>query len=95
MPPDAYAKYERSEAAHANGMENLPLFATAMILGNIANLPQDELTKTAGTYLALRALYFINYIMTKKQEYTVIRTGLWVGSVALCLRTMIQAAKAM
>lgn len=95
LPPELYQKYERCEAAHANGMENLPLFATAMILGNIAKLPADELSKTAGTYIALRAIYFITYIMTSRKQYTVVRSGLWIGSVVLCIRTIVQAAKAM
>lgn len=38
LDAETYAKYERAEACHANGMENLPLFATAVVLGNMAGL---------------------------------------------------------
>lgn len=93
LPKEQYEKYERCEAASANGMENLPLFASAIILGKMAALDRGEMEKFAGVYLALRALYFWNYIATKKNEYTLVRSGLWVGSVVLCVRTIMQAAK--
>lgn len=38
MPKHALAKYERAEAAHANGMENAPYFIGAVLAGNLAGL---------------------------------------------------------
>ena len=35
---EALAKYERAEAAHANGMENAPYFIGAVLAGNLAGL---------------------------------------------------------
>lgn len=95
LPKETYEKWERCEAASANGMENLPLFASAIILAKVAGLDKGETNTFAGTYLAVRALYFLNYIMTKRNEYTYIRSGLWATSVALCVRTMMQAARAL
>ncbi|KAL1611303.1 hypothetical protein SLS59_000021 [Nothophoma quercina] len=38
IPKEALAKYERAEAAHANGMENAPYFIGAVLAGNLAGL---------------------------------------------------------
>lgn len=57
LDPETFAKYERAEACHANGMENLPLFATAVILGNMAGIKKEGfggLTGFAASFLAIR-----------------------------------------
>jgi uncharacterized MAPEG superfamily protein len=38
MPADIYARYERTEAAHMNGMENTPMFVGAILAGNMVGL---------------------------------------------------------
>src|SRR5437762_10852184 len=43
VPAAVFAKYERCEAAHKNLMENMALFTTAVVLGNIAGLPAGML----------------------------------------------------
>lgn len=35
-------RYERAEAAHANGMENAPFFIGAVLAGNFAGLDACE-----------------------------------------------------
>lgn len=42
LPADVFAKYEKVEAAHKNGMENLPLFIGAVVLGNMAKLSPSK-----------------------------------------------------
>ncbi|KAH7385624.1 hypothetical protein BKA66DRAFT_461661 [Pyrenochaeta sp. MPI-SDFR-AT-0127] len=95
LPGEVYAKYERLEACHANGMENLPLFASAVILGNLAGLKKDDLTTFVASFLAVRIAYTVAYITTKTQGPTFIRSGLWAAGMSLCFRTIIQAAKAL
>jgi uncharacterized MAPEG superfamily protein len=43
LSPEDYATYERAEAAHANAMENLPLFASTIIVANAAGLKRGGL----------------------------------------------------
>jgi uncharacterized MAPEG superfamily protein len=65
LDADTYAKYERLESCHANAMENLPLFATAVILGNMAGLRKEGLggmTGFAASFLAVRLAYMAVYI---------------------------------
>ena len=98
LDADTFALYERAEACHANGMENLPLFAAAVILGNLAGLKKEGLggmTGFAGTYLAMRLAYTAVYLTTKTQGPTVLRSGLWVAGFSLCFRIIFKAAKAL
>ncbi|KAI4641644.1 hypothetical protein J4E93_007742 [Alternaria ventricosa] len=95
LPAETYAKYERMEACHANGMENLPLFMGAVILGNMAGLPQGELASFSASFLAVRVAYTAAYITTSTQAPTLVRSGLWIASVSMCFRTIIRAAGAM
>lgn len=98
LSAEEYAKYERLEACHANGMENLPLFATAVVLGNMAGLKRDGLggmTGFAATFLAIRLAYTIIYVNHTTQGPTLIRSGLWAAGVGLCFRIIVKAAKAL
>jgi uncharacterized MAPEG superfamily protein len=79
-------------------MENLPLFAATVILGNLAGLKKDGvhgMTGFVGFYLALRLAYTGVYIGTDTQGPTSVRTGLWMASVGLCFRVIFEAAKAL
>ncbi|KAF2740030.1 hypothetical protein EJ04DRAFT_264229 [Polyplosphaeria fusca] len=98
LDADAYARYERAEACHHNGMENMPLFCTAVVLGNMAGLKKqglDGLTGFAGMYLGVRLAYTAAYLTTKTQGPTLLRSGLWAASVGLCFRVLFKAAKAL
>ncbi|KAH7130609.1 hypothetical protein B0J11DRAFT_613205 [Dendryphion nanum] len=95
LDPERFAYYERLKACHANGMENLPLFATAVILGNLGGLGRGTMTRFAAAIIAIRLAYTATYATTNTQGPTVIRSGLWVVQVALCFRTLIKAAKAL
>ncbi|PWN19782.1 hypothetical protein BCV69DRAFT_283885 [Microstroma glucosiphilum] len=55
-------KYLRAQAAHHNGMENLALYAVAMVLGNLSGLPASQLNMLGLGYLVSRSLYNILYI---------------------------------
>ncbi|KAF1994063.1 hypothetical protein P154DRAFT_527304 [Amniculicola lignicola CBS 123094] len=95
---DTYALYERAEACHANGMENLPVFATAVILGNMAGLKKEGLggmTGFASLFLGLRVLYTVAYLTTTTRAPTLLRSGLWFTGTILCFRTIVKAAKSL
>ena len=81
VPANVLATYERSEAAHKNGMENLPLFISAIILGNLAKLPASTLNGAAAAYLGLRVAYTYAYINTTNEKASFARTGIWATSL--------------
>lgn len=95
LDPERFAFYERLEACHANGMENLPLFAAAVVLGNLGGLGRETMTRFVASVLAVRVAYTAVYATTNTQGPTVLRSGLWVAHVALCFRTLFKAAKAL
>ncbi|KAF2842234.1 hypothetical protein M501DRAFT_998491 [Patellaria atrata CBS 101060] len=93
LGPSLYTRWERAEAAHGNMLENFPLFAAAVIAGNLANL--DGVDTFVQVYLALRVVYVVSYITTTTNSYSYIRTGLWFSSVIIAFRTLTQAAFAL
>lgn len=90
-PAKIFARYERAEGAHKNGMENMAIFCTTIILGNMAELPAGTLNTVAGLYLALRVIYTMAYIYTESVKYSFVRTSIWGGTVALCFYQILRA----
>lgn len=86
-----YARYERAEACSANLFENLSLFASAVIVGNMAGL--KNLNTFVGAYLGLRIVYAFAYIGISSSSASYIRSALWVASFSLCFRVFAQASK--
>ncbi|MCJ1472534.1 hypothetical protein MMC13_001183 [Lambiella insularis] len=81
VPAASVARYERAEAAHKNGMENLPLFCTAVVLGNMAGLEARTLNAVSGLVLGLRVVYNVWYVANSDVRKSYIRTGIWLASV--------------
>lgn len=76
----------------------MPLFAAAVILGNLAGLKRsgfDGLNGFVASFLAVRLAYTGVYVTHQTQGPTVIRSLLWIAGVALSFRKIIQAAKAL
>jgi uncharacterized MAPEG superfamily protein len=95
LGPETYARYERLESCHANGMENMPLFATAVVLGNLGGLPRAFMSRFVASFLAVRVAYTLVYAQHTTQGPTVVRSTLWIAGVALCFRTIFKAAAAL
>lgn len=56
------ARILRCEGAQTNGFENLGLFATVVLAGNLAGLPAETLNVLSGGYLVSRIVYNFIYI---------------------------------
>ena len=91
-PAEIFGRYERAEGAHKNGMENMAIFCTTIVLGNLAQLPASTLNTVAGLYLALRVIYTVAYIYIGSSKYSYARSGIWAGTIALCFYQIIRAA---
>lgn len=65
------AAIKRREAAHHNALENFPLFAAAMIVGNEAGLDSGRLNLVGVGYLVSRIVYTWCYcnITTEKRSW--------------------------
>ncbi|KAF2152313.1 hypothetical protein K461DRAFT_144825 [Myriangium duriaei CBS 260.36] len=104
LSPSDFARYERAEAAHRNGFENLPLYAAAVFAGLLAdgvgkgglvtgNATGESLRKFIYSFFAVRATYNLVYIATADNKKTWIRSALYFLGVGLCIGEFVRAAK--
>ncbi|KAF2089122.1 hypothetical protein K490DRAFT_72740 [Saccharata proteae CBS 121410] len=96
LSPATHARFERLEAAHANSMENMPLFLASVVLGNMADLQQVEglngLNAFCVAFLVVRGLYSVVYAGNDTMGKSYVRTVLYFLGVALCWKVLFQAA---
>ena len=93
-----FARWERAEAAHQNSLENLPLFAAAVLAGVLAEKygKTDVGTSTfAGLWLVIRSLYVVLYITTTTIRYSFLRSGAWFAGTVLAIRQFWKSAVAL
>ncbi len=95
LSPTTYARYERAEAAHYNSLESFPLFAAAVVLGNVARLPAGTLNTFVVGFGVVRAAYSAAYVTTARQEFTWFRTGLWFVATGWSVSVLWKAAAAL
>ncbi|CBF90339.1 hypothetical protein AN0032.2 [Aspergillus nidulans FGSC A4] len=94
LPSQIWTKLAKARGAHLNAMENLPLFAVAMLAGNVAQLPADELNTLSLEYLGARILYMAAYMGARSEAISYVRTGLWAWSVSIPIMALVKAGKA-
>lgn len=93
---EAYGRYERAEGAHANALEQLPLFASAIIVANAAGLPRKGwfgLDMFVGAWFAIRALHTVSYIAGSTKQTAWIKTGVWAASLGMVCTVFGKAAR--
>lgn len=84
VPKEALARYERAEAAHANGMENAPFFIGAVLAGNFAGL---DASKYPGNWKYTRSWNYADEDTATLNAYTGVYIGLRVLYNVLYVRT--------
>ncbi|OJD36255.1 membrane-associated eicosanoid glutathione metabolism protein [Diplodia corticola] len=92
VPADVLARFERAEAAHRNGFENLPLFGLAVLSAEWAAVPEATVAVTAWTYVALRVAYNALYLNTTDVKTSFARSGVWALSSLVGLSLFVRAA---
>ncbi|KAI9726783.1 MAG: hypothetical protein M1828_000639 [Chrysothrix sp. TS-e1954] len=95
LTAEQYGEYERAEAAHYNSLENFPVFATAVVLANLARVPVPELNSFVLGFGALRFLHTIVYVKTSNPTYTHLRSAIYLSALGLALRTIWRAGRAL
>jgi uncharacterized MAPEG superfamily protein len=68
------ARILRCEGAQTNGFEDLGLFATAVLAGNLAGLPAQTLNALSGGYCLSRIAYNFIYINNTSEATANTRT---------------------
>lgn len=82
---------ERARAAHTNALENLPLFASAVICANMAGLEKGMVNSMCGAFLGLRVVYTYVYIGVESPKLALVRTLVWMTSVGCCMTLLFKA----
>jgi uncharacterized MAPEG superfamily protein len=68
----------RANAAQANGFETFPLFAAAVIIAAVRQLPQHHVDLLAMGFIAARVLYLAFYLADR----AALRSLAWVAGLA-------------
>lgn len=69
----------RAHAAHLNGFEALPLFASAVIIAHLTGKPQAHVDALAACFIVLRLVYGALYIA----DQATLRSLVWLAAT-LC-----------
>ncbi|KAL4878406.1 hypothetical protein BJY04DRAFT_195953 [Aspergillus karnatakaensis] len=91
VPAQIWTQLAKAHGAHLNAMENLPLFAVAMLAGNVAKLPTSELNTLSLEYLGARLLYMATYMGARSEAVSYVRTGLWAWSISIPIMALVKA----
>ncbi|ORX35654.1 hypothetical protein BD324DRAFT_652202 [Kockovaella imperatae] len=91
LSPQMADRYARAEAANENGFSSLPLFAAAVIAGNVARIEPKALNSAVTVYLASRIAFNLIYINGTSALLGYARTISWWVSAGSCLSLFIQA----
>jgi uncharacterized MAPEG superfamily protein len=77
LPADKVACLKRQDAAHYNALENFPLFAASIVIGNEAGLDSGTLNTIGLGYLITRAVYAYLYVNVTTEKYSYFRYSVW------------------
>ena len=72
-------------------MENLPLFAAAVICANMAGLDVGTVNMVCGIFLCLRVVYTALYIAIEKHALSYARSFAWMASAVCCLYLLVKS----
>ena len=87
-------RIQRAEGAQQNGMENIGLFAAAVVAGNVAGLSNGTLNALSGGYLASRVVYNLVYINNESNAVANVRTGVFFSGIIMIMTLFVKAGNA-
>ncbi|EME49314.1 hypothetical protein DOTSEDRAFT_163595 [Dothistroma septosporum NZE10] len=94
LPPDLWNHLVRARGAHLNSMEVFPLFAAAVIAGNVAGVGAEDLNADSLSFLTARTLYTALYIGVKNDVLAYARTGAYAWSIGIPIMALWRAGQA-
>ncbi|KAF2171365.1 hypothetical protein M409DRAFT_18481 [Zasmidium cellare ATCC 36951] len=93
LPTHLWNQLARARGAHLNSLEVFPLFAAAMVAGNVAGLDVKDLNGTAASFFLARGVYMVYYIGVRNEMMAMARTGLWAWSISIPIMALIRAGR--
>ncbi|TIB69098.1 hypothetical protein E3Q08_03568 [Wallemia mellicola] len=94
LPPHKQLQIQRLEALHQNAHETFPLFATSLILANIANLHVVTRNHFAIFFIATRIIFSLAYAFQQSPRSAALRTFAWFAGIAANFYILIKSANA-
>jgi len=101
----SFQKYQRAENAHSNSVEQMPLFAAAVLASIVAERTTARgmgrevmsgdatgLTTFVSAWFAIRALYVVSYVQIADASKSVIRSSIWAVGTGLAFYQVYKAA---
>lgn len=85
----------RAEAAVQNGIDNVGLFAAAIVAGNCAKLSTKTLNGLALGYVLSRAVYNYVYVCNETKLQAAARAATFWSGLGMCFALFIQAGRKM
>jgi uncharacterized MAPEG superfamily protein len=105
VPDAVFQKYQRAENAQSNNLEQMPLFAAAVLASIIAErttatgmgrevMSGDAtgLTTFVSAWFAVRTLYVVSYVQIADHSKSFIRSSLWAIGSGLAAYQIYKAA---
>ncbi|KAK7187530.1 hypothetical protein DPSP01_003790 [Paraphaeosphaeria sporulosa] len=106
VPDAVFSAYQRAENAQNNNLEQLPLFAAAVLasilaerlspsikIGGTGSLDPTGLATFIGAWFAVRAAYNVAYIQIADHSKSFIRSVLWMTGSGLAIYQFYKAAQ--
>jgi uncharacterized MAPEG superfamily protein len=107
VPEAVFGRYQRAENAQNNNIEQLPLFAVAVLasivaervagpsikIGGTGDLDPTGLTTFVGTFFAVRVAYTAAYVLIEDQAKSFGRSALWAVGSGLSMYQIYKAAQ--
>ncbi|KAJ6781663.1 hypothetical protein PWT90_01413 [Aphanocladium album] len=85
----------RGQAAQQNGFEWWAMWAAAVILGTLAKVPQEDMTRYTVIHVACRLVYNYLYVTTSKRSLSYLRTLVFQVSIYPAIAIFFKAATAL
>ncbi|CAN8102601.1 unnamed protein product [Discula destructiva] len=85
-------RYQRAEAASANGLETVGLYAGAIAAAGAAGVPAETLNYLSASYLVSRVLYnYVYVILQDNRKWAPVRSLLWTAGLGVIFTLWIKA----
>ncbi|KZV97390.1 hypothetical protein EXIGLDRAFT_642316 [Exidia glandulosa HHB12029] len=82
----------RLEGAHQNGLEALPLWASAVIAGNMVGMNNRTLNIYSALFVGGRVLFNYIYVAQKTKAHSYVRCVVWATTTGISLYMLVQSA---
>ncbi|KAK4236814.1 hypothetical protein C8A03DRAFT_45220 [Achaetomium macrosporum] len=87
-------RISRARAATANGFETLGLYAAAVVAGNAARLPAEQMNRLTLAYIVSRAVYnYVYIVLQDNRRMATVRSLVWVSGIGIIMSLFVLAGQ--